>query len=100
MSSLHYVNRPNLANNLMGATLRQATVLGLHREYTDKVSHDGSMTSSGEVIPADIRRRTWWSLFTLDCWASTTTGRPSGQLGQGITVKLPEVVVEKSISHC
>jgi hypothetical protein len=63
MDSLHYVSRPNLANNLMGATLRQATVLGLHREYTD------ASPAHGNCISADIRRRTWWSLYVLDTWA-------------------------------
>jgi hypothetical protein len=63
VGSLHYVSRPNLANNLMGATLRQATVLGLHREYTDASPTHGNSTS------ADVRRRTWWSLYVLDTWA-------------------------------
>lgn len=67
MSSLHYVSRPNLANNLMGATLRQATVLGLHREYTDANSSDGLPTN--KATSADVRRRTWWSLYVLDTWA-------------------------------
>lgn len=96
---LHYINRPNLANNLMGATLRMATVLGLHREYTEVASTltgNGHILSSGEIIPADIRRRTWWSLFCLDAWATTTTGRPSlGRTGAGITVKVPQVTTEK-----
>jgi len=38
-----------------------------------------------------IRRRTWWSLFCLDTWASTTLGRPSmGRWGPGITIHVPE----------
>ncbi|KEQ94120.1 hypothetical protein AUEXF2481DRAFT_6173 [Aureobasidium subglaciale EXF-2481] len=86
---LHYVSRPNLANNLMGATLRQATVLGLHREYTD-ASPDGIVTT--KATSADVRRRTWWSLYVLDTWANTTTGRPSlGQPSKGITVRVPNV---------
>ncbi|KAI5243463.1 hypothetical protein E4T43_04193 [Aureobasidium subglaciale] len=81
--------RPNLANNLMGATLRQATVLGLHREYTD-ASPDGIVTT--KATSADVRRRTWWSLYVLDTWANTTTGRPSlGQPSKGITVRVPNV---------
>jgi len=67
VSSLHYVSRPNLANNLMGATLRQATVLGLHREYTDTNPTNGSPTH--KAMSADVRRRTWWSLYVLDTWA-------------------------------
>ncbi|THW73343.1 hypothetical protein D6D18_10259 [Aureobasidium pullulans] len=87
---LHYVSRPNLANNLMGATLRQATVLGLHREYTDANSSDGLPTN--KATSADVRRRTWWSLYVLDTWANTTTGRPSlGQPSRGITVQIPYV---------
>ncbi|THZ51055.1 hypothetical protein D6C90_02052 [Aureobasidium pullulans] len=82
--------RPNLANNLMGATLRQATVLGLHREYTDANSSDGLPTN--KATSADVRRRTWWSLYVLDTWANTTTGRPSlGQPSRGITVQIPYV---------
>ncbi|KAK5682041.1 hypothetical protein LTR17_027411 [Elasticomyces elasticus] len=34
---LHYLNRPNEANCLMGATLRMATALGLHREYKESL---------------------------------------------------------------
>lgn len=67
VGSLHYVSRPNLANNLMGATLRQATVLGLHREYTDTNPTNGSPTQ--KAMSADVRRRTWWSLYILDTWA-------------------------------
>lgn len=95
--SLHYVNRPNIANNLMGATLRMATVLGLHREYAEPApSKNLSMTFTSDAIPAEIRRRTWWSLFCLDAWASTTTGRPSlGRLGAGITVRPPHTSTEK-----
>ncbi|KAG9664752.1 hypothetical protein KCU64_g468, partial [Aureobasidium melanogenum] len=85
---LHYVSRPNLANNLMGATLRQATVLGLHREYTDTVTTSGTITH--KTMSTDVRRRTWWSLYVLDTWANTTTGRPSlRQSDKGITVQVP-----------
>lgn len=86
---LHWLNRPNEANSLLGATIRMATALGLHREY-----HKGRSKSTVEdsEISADIRRRTWWSLFCLDVWASTSTGRPSlGRTGPGVTVNSPRV---------
>ncbi|KAK5999564.1 hypothetical protein QM012_005417 [Aureobasidium pullulans] len=39
-----------------------------------------------------LKRRTWWSLYVLDTWANTTTGRPSlGQPDKGITVQIPYV---------
>jgi hypothetical protein len=81
---LHWLNRPNEAHAMMGATMRIASAVGIHREY------DASCTGSRAVIPPEIRRRTWWSLVCLDTWASMTTGRPSfGRLGPGITVKHP-----------
>lgn len=94
---LHWLNRPNEANCLMGATLRMATALGLHREYNEGQAQSGSNGigngSNADAIPAEIRRRTWWSLFCLDAWGSTTTGRPSlGRLGPGITVQGPKTL--------
>ena len=92
---LHWLNRPNEANCLMGATLRMATALGLHREYNEgqaPKSSGGLVMSSGHEVPVEIRRRTWWSLFCLDAWGSTTTGRPSlGRMGPGVTVLSPKI---------
>ena len=92
---LHWLNRPNEANCLMGATLRMATALGLHREYNEgrpPRSSSGAFLASGQEVPVEIRRRTWWSLFCLDAWGSTTTGRPSlGRMGPGITVQSPKI---------
>ena len=96
---LHYVNRPNLANNLMGATLRMATVLGLHREFTqptDVATARHLIDHRLDSTPSETRRRTWWTLFCLDTWAGTTTGRPSlGRLGPGVTIQLPPTSVNK-----
>ncbi|KAK5745772.1 hypothetical protein LTR17_001274 [Elasticomyces elasticus] len=92
---LHYLNRPNEANCLMGATLRMATALGLHREYKESVpsrpASQGVRPDNLE-LPAGIRQRTWWSLFCLDTWGSVSTSRPSlGRMGPGITVETPKV---------
>ena len=88
---LHWLNRPNEAHAMMGATMRIASAVGIHREY------DASCTGSRAVIPPEIRRRTWWSLVCLDTWASMTTGRPSfGRLGPGITVKNPVLPLSKN----
>lgn len=93
---MHYLNRPNEAHSLMGATLRMATALGLHREYSEASKNDPSRhlnviaPGEGDSITPEMRRRIWWSLFCMDCWASTTTGRPSlGRLGPSITVLPP-----------
>ena len=103
---MHYLNRPNEAHSLMGGTLRMATALGLHREYSD-----ASKTSAGRAfnlmapgetdsISPEMRRRIWWSLFCLDAWASTTTGRPSlGRMGPSITVLPPGKVTNPVQFH-
>ncbi|GAB7362632.1 hypothetical protein MBLNU230_g2943t1 [Neophaeotheca triangularis] len=81
---LHWLNRPNEANAMMGATMRIASAIGIHREY------EISCLAHNTPIPSEVRRRTWWCLVCLDTWASMTTGRPSfGRLGPGITVKRP-----------
>ena len=93
---MHYLNRPNEAHSLMGGTLRMATALGLHREYSEPSQHGNENTlnilppTDTDAISPEMRRRIWWSLFCLDSWASTTTGRPSlGRMGPSITVNPP-----------
>lgn len=90
---MHYLNRPNEAHSLMGGTLRMATSLGLHREYSERSDTGRQLASpeeDEEALSPEMRRRMWWSLFCLDAWASTTTGRPSlGRMGPSITVMKP-----------
>ena len=82
---LHYINRPNMANAIIGAALRMACAMGLHREG---MSAD---QSAANRLIIEQRRRTWWTLFCLDTWASTTLGRPSmGRWGPAITIRPPE----------
>lgn len=91
---LHYINRPNMANAILGAALRMAIAMGIHRESPVNLSNKSPSgrhnLDSGALVPAEVRRRTWWSLFCLDTWASTTLGRPSlGRDGAAITVLPP-----------
>lgn len=91
---LHWLNRPNEASCLMGATLRMATALGLHREYSESQARTPgpAREKDSSDVPIDVRRRTWWGLFILDTWASTTTGRPSlGRWGAGVTTQSPQI---------
>lgn len=84
---LHYVSQPNLAYSLMGAALRMAAALGLHKEFAQ--NQDGQCKQN--ISSADVKRRVWWSLFCLDTWGCMTLGRPSmGRFGPTITVKLPQ----------
>lgn len=81
---LHYTSQPNLSYSLMGAALRMAATLGLHKEF-------GEVGVGGkEIDSTEVKRRVWWSLFCMDTWGCMTLGRPSmGRLGPTITVKLP-----------
>lgn len=86
---LHYINRPNMANAVLGAAIRMASALGLHREGL--VQTDSASSNSADASSAETRRRTWWSLFCLDTWATTTMGRPSfGRWGPAINIRVPE----------
>ncbi|CRK44195.1 hypothetical protein BN1723_000881 [Verticillium longisporum] len=88
---LHYINRPNMANAILGAAVRMASALGLHRESL------AQGLSETDVLAAEIRRRTWWSLFCLDTWATTTMGRPSfGRRGPGINIRPPELGISQA----
>ncbi|CZR40615.1 uncharacterized protein FPRO_10205 [Fusarium proliferatum ET1] len=83
---LHYINRPNRGNAILGAAFRMASALGFHREpsYQDG---DGDQYEAAEV-----RRRTWWSLVCLDTWTTTTLGRPSfGRFSPSIDVQFPKL---------
>ena len=82
---LHYLNQPNQAHAIMGAAMRMALAMGLHREQKAK-----NITASSEV-----RRRTWWTFFCMDTWASMTLGRPTLRWGPGITIRGIEYINNK-----
>ena len=94
---LHYTQESNLANALMGAALRMATALGLHRDYTEGL---GPTNTSKAHFSIEMRRRVWWSIFMFDTWASATLGRPSmGRWSHAITTRSPqEPIVSRSFS--
>ncbi|KAJ4248467.1 hypothetical protein NW762_012804 [Fusarium torreyae] len=72
---LHFLNKPNMAMAVMGATIRMAVAMGLHRaQVTRSNANDAYHPVTGSTI---TRIRTWWSLLCLDTWASSTLGRPS-----------------------
>lgn len=82
----HYISQPNLAYSLMGAALRMAVGLGLHKEFAEA----RQSPNSARLASIDLKRRVWWSLFCMDTWGGMTLGRPSmGRFGPNITVKSP-----------
>jgi hypothetical protein len=73
---LHYRNAPNMGYAILGAAQRIGIALGLHRESRKRNLTDTEVTP-GRISRVEIGRRTWWSLFCLDTWASMTFGRPT-----------------------
>ncbi|KXG49282.1 Transcription factor [Penicillium griseofulvum] len=74
---LHYRNSPNMAYAILGASQRLAIALGLHRESPTRVDHQDPDVAQRHAVRLESRRRTWWSLYCLDTWASMTLGRPT-----------------------
>ncbi|KAL7790752.1 fungal-specific transcription factor domain-containing protein [Trichoderma ceciliae] len=90
---LHYINRPNMANAIIGAILRMATALGLHREPPPP---EEQPDIDVDVAVLETRRRTWWTIFCLDTWGTTTLGRPSfGRWGPAINVQPPQLITDQ-----
>jgi hypothetical protein len=50
-----YHGKPNLSFALLGATIRSAQALGLHRQ-----------PPSGELETVEERKRVWWTIYTWD----------------------------------
>ncbi|RMZ69062.1 C6 transcription factor [Pyrenophora seminiperda CCB06] len=62
-----YHGKPNLSFALLGATIRTAQAIGLHRQPPRGVLHS-----------IEERKRVWWTIYTWDRFASVTYGRPVG----------------------
>lgn len=71
---LHYIQQPQLAHHLMGAALRMATTLGLHRDYAEGTIRGRDPNVLAEV---ELRRRLWWCLLILDGWNLNHSGVPT-----------------------
>ncbi|KAJ0416941.1 fungal-specific transcription factor domain-containing protein [Aspergillus carlsbadensis] len=83
---LHYIAQPNLAYSLMGAALRMAATMGLHREFADQ----SEASNKQKLATLDLKRKVWWTLFLMDCFGGATLGRPTmGRFSPSVTVKLP-----------
>jgi len=68
----------------LGTAIRIAQSIGLHAE--DDVP---SLYSNRGVVEREIRRRTWYSLYVLDCLLSLQLGRPLAIVVSETTVNLP-----------
>lgn len=94
----HYLQQPNLANSLMGMTLRMAVAIGLHRDYSEASRPTSDEPAHSRAI--ELRRRVWWCVLIMDAWNAHSLGRPTmGRIGPGQTTKVPEnTIVSESVS--
>ncbi|KFY95226.1 hypothetical protein V500_02903 [Pseudogymnoascus sp. VKM F-4518 (FW-2643)] len=78
-----YHGRPNASLALLGATIKIAQAMGLHRESVRSGSDEN-----------EERKRVWWTIYTWDRFASITYGRPLGINDSDCNVSLPADINE------
>ncbi|UKZ48271.1 hypothetical protein TrVGV298_002494 [Trichoderma virens] len=95
---LHYVNRPNMAYGILGAAIRMAGALGLHKEILTAPPPSSIPAALQKAL--ETRRRTWWTLFCVDTWATMLTGRPSfGRWELATNIVIPDGRVAENGSY-
>ncbi|KAF7892931.1 uncharacterized protein EAF02_000469 [Botrytis sinoallii] len=77
---LHNISERNAAWTMLGAVLRMAMTLGMHREGGNK------NLDPGEI---EVRRRVWWTIYVLEQNSCTILGRPSSIRDREVTIKYP-----------
>ncbi|OAP60954.1 hypothetical protein AYL99_05956 [Fonsecaea erecta] len=85
-----YYGRPNLAFVVLGAGMRCAQLMLLHRE---------SAWRGLSEIAKEERRRVFWALFIFDRFAATIFGRPCGIPIGEIDIKIPENIGDTTVQH-
>ncbi|KAB2575286.1 putative transcriptional regulatory protein [Lasiodiplodia theobromae] len=78
-----YHGKPNVSFALLGASIKMAQALRLHRE-----------SSRGDPSAIEERKRVWWTIYTWDRFASITYGRPLGINEKDCNVSMPADVLE------
>ena len=93
---------------IIGVALRLSVDLGLHVEDSDpdldtldiKMEGDGAGKSTRlgrRQWTRDLRRRLWWSVYSLDRLVSVCVGRPFGITDQVITTEFPTLLDDRDI---
>ncbi|KAI8963816.1 fungal-specific transcription factor domain-containing protein [Daldinia sp. FL1419] len=100
---------------IVGVAVRLAVDLGLHYEdgkdiefdLSSKAKADEASEKSREAYlrekgrreyTRDLRRRLWWSTYSLDRLVSTCVGRPFGVSDQVITTEFPSLLDDRYIT--
>ncbi|KAF4552201.1 Fungal specific transcription factor domain-containing protein 3 [Elsinoe fawcettii] len=87
---LQKCDRPNTAYNYVGLAGRMAIGLGLHRNSPEQDSYS--------KLQLELRRRVFWTLFSLESGFSVTTGRPALIEEAAADLPLPANVDDKDLS--
>ncbi|KAM3432824.1 hypothetical protein MY4824_006341 [Beauveria thailandica] len=88
---LQNMNKRDAAFQFIGRALRMAISLGLHHEV-ESISASSSLTPQealAEDAAKEHRRRTWWSVYSLDRILSVKSGNPITIQDEDIGVWLP-----------
>lgn len=109
--------------HIVGFAVRTALELGLHSENgtnLEGVAEDSTVSNHSNTDSAhrhhppiyieprergrrqwvrDLRRRLFWSTYSLDRLVSTCVGRPIGISDQAITTEFPSILDDQYISH-
>ncbi|KAI8874729.1 hypothetical protein K501DRAFT_144184, partial [Backusella circina FSU 941] len=73
-------------------TIRMAMELGLHEESDNAASED----NAERLIQREVRRRVFWTVFTIDQFSSAASGRPSSLHSISCTSFLPGATERRS----
>ncbi|TEY57614.1 hypothetical protein BOTCAL_0211g00010 [Botryotinia calthae] len=77
---LHNMSERNAAWTMLGAVLRMAMTLGMHREGGNK---------NLDASEIEVRRRVWWTIYVLEQNSCTILGRPCSIDDMEVTIKYP-----------
>ncbi|OAA61496.1 C6 transcription factor [Cordyceps fumosorosea ARSEF 2679] len=88
---LQNMNKRDAAFQYIGRALRMAISLGLHHEVKSISSTSGVAPQGAlmEDAAKEHRRRTWWSVYSLDRILSVKSGNPITIQDEDISVRLP-----------
>lgn len=78
-----YHGRPNLSFTLLGATIKMAHAIGMHRE-----------PRRGDGDDIEERKRVWWTIYTWDRFASITYGTPLSINDKDCNLSMPADIYE------
>jgi hypothetical protein len=86
-------SRANQCWYIFGTTIQLVTALGLHRRRPCKASKGGTT-----YIEQELRKRVFWSAYTLDKYLSVIFGRPRLLDDEDIDQDLPDEVNDEDMS--